>query len=168
MTPTRACALLSLGLAALMGSAAMIAQGPPTPPPPRSGAATIQSQDTNVTGVVAELTECNRKDGVLSVKVRLRNTSTAQVAFTIFENRDDLPKFYVTAENKKYFILTDSEKAPLTTQMDAGYPWLKVHIAPGGSYQWWARYPAPPPSVKTLTFYTGWTPPFDDVPITDK
>ena len=55
MTPTRACALLSLGLAALVGSAPMIAQ---------SGTATtpvIQSQDTNVTGVVAELTECSRK-----------------------------------------------------------------------------------------------------------
>jgi len=41
-------------------------------------------------------------------------------------------------------------------------------LAPGGSYQWYAKYPAPPASVKSLTFYTRWTPPFDDVPITDK
>ena len=162
--------VVALCLAAVAPSAghAQVAKPPAPVPPVVATTPVIQRQDTNTTGVVAELTECNRKDGVLSVKVRLRNTSTAQVDFTIFENRDDLPKFYVTAENKKYFILTDSEKAPLTTQMDAGYPWLKLHIAPGGSYQWWARYPAPPPSVKTLTFYTGWTPPFDDVPITDK
>lgn len=171
MTPTRACALLSLALAAFIGSAPMIAQGPPTPPPPRpqSGTATtpvIQSQDTNVTGVVAELTECTRKDGVLTVKVRLRNTSTAKAVFEVIEARN-YAKFYVTAENKKYFILTDSEKVPLTTQADS-LGGLRVSIAPGGSYQWWAKYPAPPPSVKALTFYTPWTPPFDDVPITDK
>jgi hypothetical protein len=168
MTPTRACALLSLGLAALIGSTPMIAQGPPTPPPPRSGAATIQSQDTNVTGVVAELTECSRKDGVLTVKVRLHNTGTANAGLTVLAERSDYAKFYVTAENKKYFILTDSEKAPLAPQLDAGYPWIKVKIAPGASYQWWAKYPAPPSSVKTLSLYTPLTPPFDDVPITDK
>ena len=162
MTPTRAFALLSLGLATLVVSAPVSAQSATATTP------VIQSQDTNVTGVVAELTECKRKDGVLTVKVRLHNTSTANAAFTVLEAQSDLPKFYVTAENKKYFILTDSEKAPLTPQLDAGYPWLKVKIAPGASYQWWAKYPAPPASLKTLTFYTAWTPPFDDVPITDK
>ena len=167
MTPTRACALLSLGLAASMWSAAMIAQGPPTPPPPRSGAATIQSQDTNVTGVVAELSECSRKDGVLTVKVRLHNTSTAKVVFRVIQARN-YAKFYVTAENKKYFILTDSEKVPLATQADQFAGHLDASIVPGGGYQWYAKYPAPPPSAKTLTLYTPWAPPFDDVPITDK
>ena len=137
-------------------------------PPATAANAVIQSQDTNATGIVAELTECSRKDGVLTLKVRLHNTGTAATQFTVFDASGDLPKFYLTAENKKYFILTDSEKAPLTTQMEAGYPWLKVNIAPGGSYQWWAKYPAPPASVKTLAFYTAWTAPFDDVPITDK
>ena len=107
------------------------------------------------------------KDGVLTVKVRLHNTSTAKVVFRIIQNRN-YAKFYVTAENKKYFILTDSEKVPLTTQADQFAGHLDASIVPGGSYQWWAKYPAPPPSVKTLTLYTPWTPPFDDVPITDK
>jgi hypothetical protein len=158
MMPTRACAVFSLGLAAFIGSAPVIAQsGKATPP-------VIQSQDTNVTGVVAELTECKRKDGVLTVKVRLHNTSSAKVDFKVIEGRN-YAKFYVTAENKKYFILTDSEKAPLTTQADM-FGGLDASITPGGSYQWWAKYPAPPPSVKTLTLYTPWTPSFDDVPIT--
>ena len=173
MMPRRACALLSLALAALVGSAPMIAQAPPTPPPPRapSGGATtsvIQRQDTNDAGVVAELTECSRKDGVLTVKLRLHNTGTANAAFTVLEQRSDFSKFYVTAANKKYFILTDSEKAPLAPQLDAGYPWIKAKIAPGSSYQWYAKFPAPPDSVKTLALYTPWTAPFDDVPITDK
>ena len=158
MTPTRACTLLSLGLAALVGSVSMIAQ---------SGKATpvIQSQDTNVTGVVAELTESTRKGGVLTVRVRLHNTSSAKAAFRVIKNKD-YAKFYVTADNKKYFILTDSEKVPLTVQAETYDGHLDVSLAPGGSYQWWAKYPAPPASVKTLSLYTPWTPPFDDVPIT--
>ncbi len=170
MTPTRACALLSLGLAALIGSAPMIAQVPaPSPPRPQPGGATavIQSQDTNVTGVVAELTECTRKDGVLSIKVRLRNTSAEKAQFRVIQARD-YAKFYLTAENKKYFILTDSEKVQLATQPETYDGSLDANMAPGGSYQWWAKYPAPPASVKTLTFYTPWGPPFDDVPIADK
>ncbi len=158
MAPTHARALLSLGLATFIGSAPMIAQ---------SGKATtpvIQSQDTNVTGVVAELTECKVKDGVLSVKVGLHNTSKEKTLFKVIQARN-YAKFYVTAENKKYFILTDSEKAPLTPEADA-FGTLDVSITPGGTYQWWAKYPAPPSSVKTLTLYTPWTSPFDDVPIT--
>jgi hypothetical protein len=158
-TPTRACALLSLGLAAFIGSAPMIAQ---------SGAAktaVIQSQDTNATGVVAELTECTRKEGVLTVRVRLHNTSKAMARFEVVVPRNrNYAEFYVTAENKKYFILTDSEKAPLTPHTD-GSGLLRVDIAAGGSYQWWAKYPAPPSSVKTLALYTPWTAPFDGVPI---
>lgn len=151
----------------------MIAQAPATPPQPRAqpGAPTasvIQRQDTNDAGVVAELTECSRKDGVLTLRVRLRNTGTATAGLTVLEGNADYAKFYVTAANKKYFILTDSEKAPLAPQPDAGYPWIKVKIAPGASYQWYAKYPAPPDSVKTLTLYTPWTAPFDDVPITEK
>jgi hypothetical protein len=163
--------LVTLFLAVLApstGRAQVVKPAAPVPPAAAATGAVIQRQETNATGIVAELTDCSRKDGVLSIKVRLHNTSAAIATFTVFEGNGDLPKFYVTAENKKYFILTDSEKAPLTTQMDAGYPWLRVKIAPGGSYQWWARYPAPPPSVKALAFYTAWTPPFDDVPITDK
>src|SRR5208283_3906195 len=35
----------------------------------------IQTQDANAEGVVAELTECRRSEGVLTIKVRFRNTS---------------------------------------------------------------------------------------------
>jgi hypothetical protein len=124
----------------------------------------IQSQDTNVTGVVAELTDCTRKDGVLTVKVRLHNTSSVKADFRLIKSRD-YTRFYVTAENKKYFILTDSEKVPLAPQPTTTDGHLDVNIAPGGSYTFYAKYPAPPPSVKTLSLYTPLTTPFDDVPI---
>ena len=79
--------------------------GAPRPPrPPQS----LQSQDTNFPGIVADLTECKRKDGVLSVKVRLRNTSRQAVDVTLVKNRN-YDEFYVTAAGKKYFILRDIE-----------------------------------------------------------
>src|SRR5438552_1845266 len=76
--------------------------------PQAAATAAIQSQDTNIAGIVAELTDCTRKDGVLTIKVRLRNTSTATIEVAVFQALSDLRKFYVTAENKKYFILADS------------------------------------------------------------
>jgi hypothetical protein len=158
---------LALCLAAAVPSAPHAQAKPPAPAPAGAATSAIQSQDTNVTGVVAELTECTRKDGVLSVKVRLHNTSAAKAAFLVIQHKD-YEKFYLTAENKKYFILTDSEKVQLATQPDTYDGSLQAIIAAGGSYQWWAKYPAPPASVKTLTFYTPWGPPFDDVPIVDK
>src|ERR1035441_10955255 len=39
----------------------------------------IQTQETTYPGVVAEFTECRRKEGVLNIRVRFRNTSDKQV-----------------------------------------------------------------------------------------
>ena len=39
----------------------------------------IQTQETNEAGVVADLTECRRSEGVLSIKVKLRNTGAENV-----------------------------------------------------------------------------------------
>src|SRR6202521_2794250 len=48
---------------------------PVAAPSPAASAGVIQTQETNTQSVVADLTECKRKDGVLSVKVSFRNTS---------------------------------------------------------------------------------------------
>jgi hypothetical protein len=170
MTLTRACGLLSLALT-VGGLSTMTAAPMPALLRPQAGAGAtpvIERQDTNDAGVSAELTECSRKNGVLTVKLRLHNSGAKEAAMTVLKDKGDFAKFYVTAANKKYFILTDSEKTYLAPQLDAGYPWLKAKIAPGASYQWYAKFPAPPASEKTLTLYTPWTAPFDDVPITDK
>jgi hypothetical protein len=67
------------------------------------------------------------------------------------------------ADNKKYFVLTDSEKQPL---------WGKTtgneSLAPGQSYRWWAKFPAPPAAVKSISLLTPVASPFDDVPISDQ
>ena len=132
-----------------------------------SGNAAIQSQDINAPGFTADLIEAKRSDNVLSIKVRVKNTGTKTAEIKIYE-RAKTEAFYVQAEGKKYFVLTDTEKAPLATPSDSYDGSLSPSVAAGASFTWWAKYPAPPAEVKKFSFYWPLGAPFDDVPITDK
>jgi hypothetical protein len=130
----------------------------------------IQTQDTNIKDVVAELMECKREEGVLTVRLRFRNTNKTEHKVIKFITRDNSNKdtydaYYVTAGSKKYFVLRDTEKKPLAPQTNGYGGVLEVTIEKDGSYVWWAKYPAPPADVKKVTYYTPMTPPFDNVPI---
>src|SRR5262249_55008212 len=80
---------------------------PPAAPPAAAPAKSLKTGDTNTSGVVADVTECNRKDGVLSVKVLFRNTGSEKKSLDLLDSRD-YEKYYLTAASKKYFILKDS------------------------------------------------------------
>lgn len=144
----------------------------PTPvaaPPPAAApaaSAALKTEDTNISGVVADVTECARKDGVLSVKVRFRNTSAEKKNLNIIDNRN-YEKYYLTAASKKYFILKDSEGTYLTAQASS-FGGLSMGLEPGAQYTWWAKYPAPPEEVKAVTLYTTVAAPLDDIPVSDK
>ena len=126
----------------------------------------IQSQDTNIGGLVADITQCKRKDGVLTLKVRVRNTSDKKVNIFFTDGLRAYDNYYLTAGDKKYFVLRDTEDKPLATN-DNGDGYTSINIEKDGSYTWWAKYPAPPPEVTSISFYTAFAPPFEDVPITD-
>jgi hypothetical protein len=140
------------------------------PPPPfplaapsrADSAGVIQTQETNTQSVVADLTECKRKDGVLTVKFGFRNTSGGRVGFYT-DPLADYDKFYFIADNKKYFVLTDSEKQPLWGKTEGN-----VSLNPGQSWHWWAKFPAPPAAVKTINLLTPVASPFDDVSVSDQ
>ena len=132
----------------------------------QASAGVIQSQDANQAGVVAEMTECKRAEGVLSVKVRFRNTSNKKMNLQVMNGRI-YDKFYVTGGNKKYFVLKDSEGEYLMPATD-GFGMLNVRLEPGQAWTWWAKFPAPPPEVTKITLIMPITPPFEDVPITNK
>lgn len=140
--------------------------GPFNAPPAAAQAVNpIQSQDTHTAGIIAELIECKREEGVLTIKLRLRNTTDKMEETTLIDGRN-YDAYYVTAENKKYFVLRDSEKNPLASQAGP-FGNLRAKLAKGGTYVWWAKYPAPPAGVKKISYYTPLTPPFDNVPIKD-
>ena len=129
-------------------------------PAAAQGAAVVsEAQDVNGSpGLVAEIVQCKREGGVLSIRMRLRNTGDKSTG-VLFRVKDD--RFYITGASKKYLVLRDSEKTPLATSDDS------TSIAKGASYVWYAKYPAPPAEVKKVTFYTPFTAPFEDIPIAD-
>ena len=142
---------------------------PPAPSSAAEQAGVIQAQETTSQGVVAELTDCRRKEGVLTIKVRFRNTSNKPSNLTLTHYmKDENSRFYVTAGNKKYFILKDSEGTVLSSNSVNDSGTIEVKLEPGQTFLWWAKYPAPPADVKKINFMMPVTPPFEDVPITDK
>jgi hypothetical protein len=149
--------LLLVGLAAGAFSAAPVLAQDSKP---------IQTQDTNVSGVVAELMECKREEGVLTVRVRYRNTTDKKVSVKVL-NANNFDAYYVTAGGKKYLMMRDPQKMTLSPQVLQGTGQLSVKLDKGGTYQWWAKYPAPVADVKKISYYTPLTAPFDNVPISD-
>jgi hypothetical protein len=147
--------MLLVGLVAASFSAApVLAQG----------SKPIQTQDTNAPGVVAELVECKREDGVLTVRVLYRNTTDKRVSMKVVPGQN-YDEYYMTAGSKKYLMMRDPQKMTLSPQAKGGG--LTIRLDKGGTYQWWAKYPAPPAEVKKINYYTPLTAPFDNVPISD-
>lgn len=126
----------------------------------------LQVQETNAEGISAEVTEVTRKEGVLTVKLRFRNTGAKPVRMNILSNHGDPDKFYTVAGSSKMMPLRDSQRAPLMSASD-GTGMLHVEVKPAGSYLFWAKFPAPPASAKKVTLITPHTPPFEDLPITE-
>ena len=125
-----------------------------------------QALETNVDGVTAEITEAVRKEGVLTVKMRLRNTGTTPVKLKVTNDFRDADTYYAVAGSTKFLVLKDSKSFPVMVQLD-NYGGLHPEIKPGGSFLFWAKYPAPPAEARKFTFYTPLMPPVEDVPITE-
>jgi hypothetical protein len=126
----------------------------------------LATRDLDTEGIVAEVIESVRKDGVLTVRVRFRNKSDKPIKFLVVHSGryDDN---YVSAGNTKYTIIRDQKKNPVATPTDGG-GWIETTIKPKGTFNWWAKFPAPPADQKTYTLYLKVGPPIEDVPIVDK
>jgi hypothetical protein len=148
---------------------------PSAPAPSSSVAASsdaIRSQNTSTPGVVGELIQCTRSEGILNVKIRFRNTNTAgsEIQFYVLAPSTDYDRFYFTAITKKYSIVKDSDGTYLAPKPDysCGSPGVCQRLAAGQSGVWWAKFVAPPANVTKLDLMTPVMPPLEDIPITDK
>jgi hypothetical protein len=126
--------------------------------------ASLQSQETNWSGVTADVTELRRKGNSLTAKVRLTNKGANKVLAEISWKDVALVD---AAGGKKYEVLKD-EKGTYIASTRAGWNdrWSEW-IEPSSSQVVWMKFPAPPPEVKTITLQLPKTPPFDDLPIQD-
>ena len=124
------------------------------------GGDVIQSQETNYPGIVAELVQFQRKKGVLTVKLRVKNTSSGVVRVHFPDVKKTI--YLMDPENqKKYFLLKDATGEFIWS----GDPW---DVPANGAKTSWFKFPAPPTEVKEITFIAPNCPPFEDIPIEDK
>jgi hypothetical protein len=122
----------------------------------------IATAETNMKAS-AELYECKRKQGVLTVKVRFKATAGTNI---------ELPydKTYVidVGSGKKYEVLRDSDKNVIaTTSKYTSGNEIKESLGAGETFNAWWKFPAPPAATKKITFSLPNCEPFEDVAITD-
>lgn len=150
------------------------ATAPAASAPAESGAATaaaapaaetvLASQETNWSGVVAEVTEFRRKGNTLTAKVRLRNQGGVKVQPDV-----QYGDVYVMdlAAGKKYKVLEDEAGAYIADLRSGWKDRWYDDLDAGQSHLLWMKFPAPPADVKSVTLQIPGVPPFEDLPIQD-
>jgi hypothetical protein len=143
-------------------TSAMATQAAATPAAPMGSS--LASQETNWPGITADITEFRRKGNTLTAKIRFINKGSQE---TVVHVHFDEMSLIDTANAKKYEALKD-EKGNYIAGVRAGYKdqWYDS-IGPGQSMSVWAKFPAPPPEVKSVTLQMEKTPPFEDMAIQD-
>jgi hypothetical protein len=133
-------------------------------PAPGAPVAALASQETNWSGVSAEVIEFRRKGNTLTAKVVLRNHAGADIQPEIKYNEVYLMDL---GAGKKYEVLKD-EKGTYIAALRSGWNdrWYDS-LQPGQSVTLWMKFPAPPAEVKSVTLQIPGTPPFEDLPIQD-
>ncbi len=144
----------------------------PAAPAPGTATAPAQARAIVATGDLAEggtveITELKRTSGdTVTLKFTVKNTGAEELNLGPFGEGDwynwDLAKIYLLdlPNKKKYFVLKDSEKQPLTSRG-------KSKLKPGAQIALWAKFPAPPTSVGKVTVEIPTSAPFEDLPITN-
>lgn len=159
MTSTR-CAILGPFFLASMFTVAMPVFAQAT-----QGDKSLATRELDVEGIVADVIESNRKDGVLTVRVRFRNNGDKPVTLSLVDAQGYVHTYLVSG-NTKYPLLQDDRGRQVATPRDGG-GWLKPTIKPKASWNWWGKFPAPPADRNSYALYLKVGPPIDNVPIVD-
>jgi hypothetical protein len=148
----------------------LLALAPPSPA--QVTAKPLASGPTNWDGVTIDLMSVERKGSVLTVKWAVHNQG-AKPAAVKFNLTGKYQSTYVLDEESgtKYYALTDKEKNTLASAheyLGADAYGISEDVAPGATFRYWAKYPAPPPAVKTINVFFTNSDPFEGVAIADK
>lgn len=159
--------LAAVVLGALFTVAVLLA---PAAPAQAAPAEPLASAPTNWDGVEISLMALERKGNVLTVKWAVTNgDERSSVRFGLTSKATS---YLVDEENgTKYYVLTDQDGNALASEhawIDGNTWGISDTLEAGATARYWAKFPAPPPEVKTLTVMFDQTEPFEEVPITDK
>ena len=135
-------------------------------------AAALGSAPMNIEGLTLDLTSVERHGNVLTVKWSVKNSSDKTTSFAFALVGKKATTYVVDEENgTKYYALTDKEGHGLASQHDltgSDVYGIADQAAAGQTKRYWAKFPAPPPAVKTINVLFTDTDPFESIAITDK
>jgi len=126
-------------------------------------------QEHDVGGVDVVLLEVKRTSGdTLTLKWRYRNKTSEKKVLVGF-SASWFDKYRLSAETylidsvnkKKYLVIKDGDDHPIVATQDT----QGVTLDAGQTLTTWAKFPAPPPEVPTISIFIPHVPPFEDVPI---
>jgi len=126
----------------------------------------LATRELDAEGVIAEVTESDRQDGVLTVRVRFRNTGDKPAKLLLVDAQGYVHTYMVSG-NTKYPLIRDTSGKEVATPRDGG-GWLQPTIKPKATWSWWGKFRAPPEDRKTYSLYLKVGPPIDNIPIVDK
>ena len=130
-------------------------------------AANLGSAPMNVEGLTLDLLSVERKGAVVTVKWSVRNDGKKDTYADIDLGGKKATTYLVDEENgTKYFALTDKEGQLLATEDE--YDGIYENLDPGQTKRFWAKFPAPPPAVKSINVVFTKADPFESIAITDK
>lgn len=122
-------------------------------------------EDTERGDVTVEFKEARlTSGGTITLKFKYSNNGSEPIDISRagkYDHDDVIEHVYFvdTANNKKYLVVKDNEGKPLGTN-------LKYFVLGAGeSKNAWAKFPAPPEGVETITLYLPGAPPIEDVTI---
>lgn len=122
-------------------------------------------EDTEWNDVTVEFKEAKlTSGGTLTLKFKYSNGGSEPVDISKagkFDHDDVIEHVYFvdTTNNKKYLVVKDTEGNPLGTNLQY------FVLGAGESKSAWAKFPAPPEGVETITIYLPGAPPIEDVTI---
>ena len=130
-------------------------------------AANLGSSPMNVDGLTVDLLSVERKGQVVTVKWAVRNGGQKEGRTMFVLDGKKATTYLVDEENgTKYFALSDKEGQLLATEDEYDGIWEAVE--PGQTKRFWAKFPAPPPAVKSINILFSDSDPFESIAITDK
>lgn len=132
----------------------------------------VATVSTNWKGVELDLMSVERKGNVLTLKWAVRNTSASSEGVNFALTGAHVTTYVVDEENgTKYYALTDKEGNTLATSHEyiGGDTYgISASVAAGTTNRYWAKFPAPPPEVKTVNVLFTESEPIEGAAITEK
>lgn len=140
------------------------AKAPPLP----AASAGLATMDHEISGIEVTLLELKRTSGeTITARWRYRNTNAVAQNLTKAYGGTDPWKlaadtYLIDGVNKKkYLVLTDAKHVPVAAKH--GGSSQAISVGPGATLTTWAKYPAPPESVKKVSLYINGVAPFEDI-----